>query len=213
MKAKIAIALLAAGAALTGCGPYIPDGATAIVVKNARSEYERADLRVPPEIASGSPLIPMRWYDTNSFLTTATLTPGEYSFRARNFDGQGVSHPIKIVAGENYYELDVAKPDTDNKENPASSADVAPPVVSGKIADTIAFRLPRNANLTAVFIGKEVTLRTARIHSGGAFTVDAPSEGKWRIEIVLAGETPLTYTHPLTTVSKAGLDLGTITLN
>jgi len=202
---KTALGFAISTAMLAGCGTYVPDGATVVSVKNSQREFDRADLRPPANELKQSSPIPMKWYDTNTFMTTATLAPGTYSFRARNFDGGGIVEDIVVTADKNLYEIDAGIDRTGAKDQKAASAG---PVVKGRVTTTLP---QKHRQVTILFIGSQVVMRTVPLVADGSFSVEAPQAGRWRIEAHILGATPLSYVKPVTDV-RAPLDLGTITL-
>jgi len=197
-------AIMLSMALLAGCGTYVPDGATVVSVKNSRREFDRADLRPPQNELKQTGAIPMKWYDTNTFLTTATLAPGTYSFRARNFDGGGIVEDIVVTADKNLYEIDGGVDRAGATEQKAAAG----PVIKGRVATTLR---QKHREVTVLFIGPQVVMRTVPLAADGSFSVEAPQAGPWRIEAHILGSTPLSYVKPVTNVSEP-LDLGTITL-
>lgn len=201
--------IMAAGAALaallSGCGTYVPEGATVIALKNSKRDFERGELRPPENELQSQAIIKMRWYDDNTFLTTATLRPGVYSFMARNYDGSAVQRDVLIEEGKDYYEVsaDIA-PGNEEEKTP----EVAGPEVKGRILSSQASRI---SAVSVLFIGNEIVLKSARVERDGSFKVDAPRTGNWKIEVHLLGQNPVSYVHPVTNVIKP-VDLGAITL-
>lgn len=186
-----------------GCGTYVPEGQLVVSVKNSRHEFERADLRATNnELAQGA-VIPMKWYDTNTFLTSGSLQPGTYAFRARNYAGAAMSRDIRITAEEDLYEIDAGA------DASAAAAATEGPVVKGKLQGGGAGK--GAATVAVLFIGKEVVMQTVQVDAGGGFSAKAPAKGSWKIEVHLLGDKPLSYVHPVTNVAGP-LDLGVVAL-
>src|SRR5690606_20199856 len=98
--ATVAIAVLGA------CGTYVPEDSMVVSVKNSKIEFERGELIPARNELGDNRVIRMKWYDTNTFLTSGSLTPGVYSFRARNYEGGAFQQDIRIEPGKDLYELD-----------------------------------------------------------------------------------------------------------
>lgn len=204
-KWRIPAIWLGLAALLNGCGTYVPDGATVIALKNSKRDFERGELRPPENELQSQAVIKMRWYDDNTFLTTATLRPGVYSFMARNFDGSAVQRDVAIEEGKDYYEVSADVASSDEAEK---TPEMAGPEVRGRILSSQAARI---SAISVLFIGNEIVLKTARVERDGSFKVDAPQTGNWKIEVHRLGASPVSYVHPVTNISKP-LDLGAITL-
>lgn len=197
-----ALAAALAVAGLAGCGTYVPDGATVISVKNSKSEFDRADIRAEGnELLKRTP-VNMKWYDTNTFITTATFSPGSYSFRARNYDGAGLVRKVQIVADKDYYEIEaksVAEGDGD------SAAATEGPVVSGQVAGL------QGKDISVLFIGRDVILRSVRTEANGRFRVNAPDTGNWKVEVHQLGQPARSWTGAARVMNQPW-DAGTIQL-
>lgn len=198
-----ALPILGATVLLAGCGPYVPDGSTVVKVNNANYEFDRADLFEDNELG-GRKVYRMKWYDTNTFTTTATLDAKQYEFRARSYDGAAMSRMIQVVEGQNLYEIDASQKGKDRAEAEQG------PVVSGRVTGIVqGSRLP---SVSVLFIGNQVVMRSTEVKRDGSFEVAAPGRGPWKIQVHLLGPQPRSYMHPLVNVQGA-LDLGTITLS
>ncbi len=192
--------------ALAGCGTYVPDGATVISVKNSKQEFERGELRPPQNELREMSIIKMRWYDDNTFLTTATLEPGVYSFLARNYEGAAIQRDIAIVKDKDYYEITAER--SVAEKGAEATPEVAGPQIKGRILSAQAGRI---SSVSVLFVGTDVVLRTAQVARDGSFTVESPRPGNWKIEIHRLGPNPVSYVHPVTNVTRP-VDLGQITL-
>lgn len=203
--ARRGIAIVAGLALLTGCGTYVPEGATVIAVKGSNQEFDRGEIRATSSDFDKMGTIRMRWYDTNTFLTTATLSPGVYSFRARNYAGGGISREITITPDKHLYEIKTGGNHADK--------DVAPVKEGAPVRAQVG--LPpgtsRPARISVLFIGKEIILRTTPLQNNNAIEVKAPYAGPWRIQLHVPGAVPLSYVHQTTNV-QGPLDLGTVVL-
>lgn len=190
---------------LTGCGTYVPDGATVISVKDSPIEFERAEIQPAQNELGPRGSVKMKWYDTNTFLTTATLSPGLYSFRARNFDGGGFQEDIRVEAGKDLYELDGARKKVTETDRAAQEG----PAVAGKVQGYVQGN--RAASVSVLFIGNEIVMRTTSVKPDGSFSVDAPYKGRWRVEVHMLGQTPRSYVHRVADISQP-TNLGNVVL-
>jgi len=196
---------------LTACGTYVPEGSTVVEVKNARQEYDRADLLpVGNDLRKGGG-VRMKWYNTNTYITTATLSPGQYSFRARSYDGGGIERPIQVTADKHLYVVDARSnakagagqsAGNDNGENG--------PAVSGIIARAgTGAAFPRTVSV--LFIQQEIILRTAQVDAQGRFTVQAPANGQFTIQVIKPGSVPALSIHRNVSINGP-VNLGTVHL-
>lgn len=183
---------------LAGCGTYVPEGATVVKVINSKYEFDRADIIQTKNELAQTRSVHMKWYDTNTFLTTATFNKGIYSFRARNYDGAAMSRDIAMDLETDYYEID-AGIQRDTK------ASLEGPEVKGRLAGV------QSGSVAVLFIGNQIVMKTADIEQNGAFSVNAPSKGNWKIEVHRLGDTPQSYTRQTMNITGA-VDLGNIPL-
>jgi hypothetical protein len=192
-------ALLIIGSFLVmSCGIRLqPEGVIRFKIVSKR-EYERAQLVFPASEEHRAPLR-LRFLDTNVWQTSATLQPGKYFFNVHSSDGSFHAQEITIVAGKDYYEL------PDFKQN--TNAPTQGPTLSG-VLSVESGKLPKE--VVIVFAADDVIIRRAAL-TNGKFTVESPSSGKFRVEIIAPGNPPLTHTRSEVDMSKA-VDLGAITL-
>lgn len=187
---------------LAACGVYVPEGATVVVIKNSKQEFDRAELRPRNELNSGE-VYRMRWYDDNTFMTTAPLAPGTYNFAGRSYMGGGMDREIEVVAGKNLYEVDGGSRAVTEQAAKQGAA------LSGKI--NFAPGQPRSASVSVLFIGPTIEMRSATVSPDGAFQTNFPHNNTWRVEIHIPGNPPRSYVHPLVKV-QGPVNLGTIQL-
>ncbi len=197
--AASAAAMLALGA----CGTYVPEGAMVVSVKNSRHEFDRADLRPANNELLRNQVIIMKWYDTNTFLTSSTVQSGSYTFRARNYDGTAISRQIQVVPDQDLYEIDMSA------DNAAAAAAAEGPAVKGRLQLIGGVKMP--PTVTVLFIGNQVAMQTAEVKRDGTFSATAPAKGSWKIEVHQLGDKPRSYVHPVTSVNGP-IDLGAIAL-
>jgi len=189
---------------LAGCGVYVPKGATVIVVKNTKLEFDHATLRATGNELVKQGTIRMSWYDTNTFLTTATLTPGTYKFLARNYEGAGLSRDIIIQPDKNLYEIqaDVA---AGPAESGALAATEGPPV-SGNLVGL------HSGKVAVLFISADVIMKTSMVKQDGSFSVESPRGGPWKIEVHLLGRQPKSWSSPQMMATDKPQNLGQVLL-
>lgn len=201
-RARFAGLMAAAMMLLAACGVYVPEGATVVVVKNSKQEFDRAELRPRNELNRGE-IYRMRWYDDNTFMTTVSLAPGIYNFAARSYLGGGLDRQIEVVPGKNLYEVEAG-----SRTDADSSVSQGAPL-SGKI--TFAPGQPRSASVSILFIGPSIEMRSAAINPDGTFQSNFPHNNTWRVELHIPGTPPRSYVHPLVKV-QGPVDLGTVQL-
>jgi hypothetical protein len=192
---------------LAACGTYVPDGATVVKVNNSRIEFDRAELRPKNELQKGD-MVRMKWYEENTYITTATLDPGVYSFRARSYNGGGLARDITIKPDVHLYEIN-AGTGAAGAGDDADQDSAAGPVLKGKLALGPGQRRP--ASVSVLFIGTSIELRTATLAADGSFQTNFPQKGNWRIEVHVPGTQPLSYIHKPVN-AQADINLGPITL-
>ncbi len=194
-----AIALL-----LTACGVYVPEGATVVEIENVNREFDRAEMR-PLNALRADETVQLKWYDTNVYMTTGTLSPGTWRFVARRYDGGGLQRDIEIVAGQNRYVVDGGNhPRTESEEQQSSG-----PTLKGRLVSIPARHLP--ASVSVLFIGERIEMREAIIQRDGTFTSNFPRNGVWRVEVHATGNPPYSYIRERQQV-QGSLDLGDISL-
>lgn len=188
---------------LSACGVYVPKGSTVVEIENVNREFDRAELRPVDELRSGE-LIRMKWYSTNTYITSATLQPGTYSFRARRYQGGGLERQIEVVSGKNLYTVDGGSGESANNQ-----AETGGPAISGKITLSAGQRLPSTVSI--LFIGEQIEMRSAPVAQDGSFSSNAPRRGMWRVEVHALGNPPHSYVKEKHNI-QGPLNLGNITL-
>lgn len=189
---------------LAGCGTYVPKGATVIAVKNTKLEFDHATLRPTGNELVKQGTIRMSWYDTNTFLTSATLTPGTYQFLARNYEGAGLSREIVIQPDKNLYEIQA-----DIAAGQAESGAVAPaegPPVTGKLVGI------HSGKVAVLFISADVIMKTSMVKQDGSFSVESPRGGPWKVEVHLLGRQPKSWTSAEMVATDKPHNLGQVLL-
>jgi hypothetical protein len=205
-----ALAALPMALALAACGTYVPEGATVIKVTNSRIEFDRAELRPLDELRRRD-LVRLKWYDENTYITTATLAPGGYTFTARSYTGGGLMREITISPDVDLYEVNAGSGgEGGSGSEDGSDSEGGGPVVRGKLALSPGQRRP--PSVSVLFIGPTIELRSASVAADGGFEVKAPRSGMWRIEVHVPGNPPLSYVHSLTSLQATPVDLGAVTL-
>jgi hypothetical protein len=195
---RLTLLLGSAAVVIAACN-YVPKGAILFKVADKR-EYDRAEIAYAP--SAGETRLPLRlkWIDTNSWVTTASLAPGTYILTARTYEGAYYAHEVEIKTGQNRYDLPAT-----TQNNVAFQAG---PKVNGTLLMTEANKAVRE--LVIVFIGPDVTVR--RVHPvNGQFSADAPAKGKFNLEIHAPGEQPRSFMKSQVDLTKDA-DLGQIDL-
>ena len=200
---------LAATMLFTACGVYVPEGSTVFKVTNSRIEYDRAEIQPQDELRKRE-IVRLRWYDENTYITTATFTPGIYTFRTRSYTGGGLARDVQILPDVNVYEINAGSaPVKSDGSGDSEMAGAGGPAIKGQIAPSRGQR--RISTLSVLFIGESIEMRTAEVAADGSFETRAPGKGPWRIEIHATGRPPLSYVRQVENVA-ADLNLGKITL-
>lgn len=191
-------ALVIAAFAMTGCD-FTPKGATVFKIGGKR-EYDKAQLKYPETEGETRLPLKLRWADTNTWLTTETLAPGNYLLTARTNEGAYYAGNVAVKAGQNRYEL---APEQRQQVSLDSG-----PAVSGIVKASSNSQTP--TQVAVVFIGHDVTVKRVATEKG-KFTANAPVPGRYRIEVHALGSQPKSYAAAVQDVT-GDLDLGTIEL-
>lgn len=207
IKPAIVLAgIICAMLTLAGCGTYVPDGATVISVKNVpqEQEYDRAILRPENQLQGGGLGIRMKWYDTNTYMTTATLSPGIYKFQATRYNGGGISRNIRVTADKDFYEVDASRKDDEAGDDTENEDAMGGPELRGRVNSPA-------VQVSVLFIGSSISMKEADVQKDGSFSTTFPGSGTWRVEIHKTGNPPQSYVHGVMNVTGP-VDLGVITL-
>ncbi len=198
-RAVAALALLVTAFALGGCR-YRPNG-TAYVFE-IKSDREFAAWRLlPPEDAANKNAVRLLYYDRNSYLTYDPLPPGVYYLAVRFGVGQHYRIPVSVNPKQWYYSI--PDPSADQEQGHAAAAPTAAVRVRGMLS------LPRNEMPTQVFVvfqGTEVHIRRAFVENG-SFATDAPGTGRYKVEVIIPGVPPKSWTSTLLDITP-DTDLG-----
>lgn len=189
---------LSASLILSSCD-FQPKGSTLFIIQG-KTEYDRATLAFPESDEQRQPL-KLRWVDTNTYITTATLTPGKYLFSARTSDGLHYGQEVEITAGQNRYTLP-------EKSSGATRVSQGPPV----LATVTVARGERPTQIAVLFIGSDLTVRRVTSPPDGKISVNAPSPGTWRVEVHGLGQPPRSFVRDGLRIAGP-VDLGRITLH
>lgn len=176
----ISILVTAGLLAVAGCD-FKPKGSTLFTIEGRR-EYDRATIQGATGLETRQPL-KLRWIDTNTFYTTATLSPGDFAFVARTGAGYYYTQPVKVTAGKERYTLPAI--------SVGSATPSEGPAVSGRLGAMDA-GVPAPAFVTVLFISNEITLRTASVVDG-KFTATGPFAGRFRVEVIALGPKPKSW--------------------
>jgi hypothetical protein len=186
-----------------GCN-FVPKGATVFEFKS-KTEFGRAYLSPENKDGLSHQRIDMRWFGTNKFLTTSTLTPGPYHFVARTYQGAFFSANVDVTADKNFYEMTQSALPASVVSQQASA--------NAKLTANIGPIPPHSAapRIEVLFIGKEIVTRDTSPNAAGQFTVEAPKGNGWRLEIFELGTPPRSYARENVNITGP-VNLGKITL-
>lgn len=177
-RSKIVItfaALVSLSLGLFSCKVGPPKGVTAFVVDDT-TEYASAMLLYPKSEEYRLPL-KLKYVDTNTFQTTATLAPGSYTLVVRTDMGRYVKIPVEIEANKRLYRVS-SGPLIADEDNVKSSGS---PRLRGKI--TIPNGQPQAQEVVAIFVDRDVTVKRATVAADGQFEIEAPRQGQFHIEL------------------------------
>jgi len=173
-RARLVLMTLWAGFFLVGCLVGPPKGVTAFVIDD-KTEYAGAMLIYPKSEEARLPL-KLKFVDTNTFQTTATLAPGPYMIVLRTEMGRFLKVPVQIETGKNLYHVSVA---------PAVAAEPGEDSQHGAtLRGTIYVhegQIPREVAI--VFVDRDVVVRRAAVAENGRFEVEAPARAVYWVEI------------------------------
>ncbi|MGI8905424.1 MAG: hypothetical protein ACR2IE_02910 [Candidatus Sumerlaeaceae bacterium] len=198
MKARLAFAGGVFALVCTACD-FTPKGSIVFHVPGEK-EYDKAQLAYPPSEGERRQPLKLRFFDTNTWLTTATLAPGNYMFSARTGEGAFYSHEVHVTGNQTRYELPAT--------SKAGSRITLGPKVSGTLSIPAGVTIP--PEVVVIFIGHDVTVRRVPLHQN-KFAIEAPQRGRYRVEVHLPGEKPLSFASRLLDINT-DLDLEKIPL-
>lgn len=187
-------------ATFAGCG-LMPD----LMPKDAKrfhqlgkKEYDYAQLARTDSFAESQVPIKLKFVDTNTWQTTATLLPGKYQFSVRKHDSAWYGQEITIEQGKRSYEV----PDL-------TARFTAPVQEKGpRVLGTISPLEPSMpVEVIVVFLNTNFTVRRAEVKDG-KFSVEAPGTGRYRILVHATGNPPRSWSHD--TEIAGPKDLGVI---
>lgn len=167
-------------ALLTGCDMQ-PEGTLIFEIPSKSPEYDKAQIAWPESLERRPP-VKLRWLDTNTFLTTATLSPGRYLFSARSSDGLYYGREVIVTEEKKRYTLPV--------ESEGATTVAAGPPLTGTIVET-RDKMPKE--IAVLFIGHDLTIRRVAVEESGRFEAEAPAQGTFRVEIHALGDPPRSW--------------------
>jgi hypothetical protein len=163
-----------------------------------KREFRNAVL-LPPSSAEHRAPIRLRFLDTNTFMTTATLVPGNYVFTAMTLDGIHLSREVKVEKDKRRYqiaELTFAVPAP--KEGPTLTGGIY--IESGE--------MPRE--VAVLFISSDIIIRRVPVNNG-RFSANSPAEGTYRVEVHELKDPPRSWVRDGVKIEKP-TDVGIISL-
>jgi len=193
----LGVLLILAMGFLLGC-EYTPENRTVLTIEGKR-EYDRGYIEpVMPEGEARPIPTRLKWIDTNTWITSSTLSPGQYRFTARTNEGKYYGSDVTVVEGQARYrmpEIPVAK---------------ATPVAANKVSGELSSSDPKvlNGEVGVLFTGKSTAFRQTRA-AQGRFSVPAPPPGRYRVHVNTLGENPLAHSTQLITI-QGDHDLGQV---
>ncbi|MCX7625899.1 MAG: hypothetical protein N2Z21_06775 [Candidatus Sumerlaeaceae bacterium] len=159
---------------LLGCQVGPPKGVTAFIVDEP-TEFASAMLMFPKSEEYRLPL-KLKYVDTNTFQTTATLPPGRYTLVVRTEMGRYMKIPVDIEAGKRLYHVNTGPTIADEDlivQKPTNLLRGKVQVPSGE--------QPRE--VLVLFVEHDAILKRVAVSSDGRFEVAAPHEGTFWIEM------------------------------
>lgn len=189
--------LLLALTLLAGCR-YRPKDAKVFTFKTDH-DVDRVFL-LPPEGSEARKELRLKFIDTNTYTTTAPLSPGKYTLTARSSSGYFYSTPVEVVEKTWWYDLgDITK--------------AAPPVDSGpKVGAQLYSSSGQTfSNIVVLFIGQDLIVRRTTVEADKQFSVIAPGIGTYRIEVIALGNPVQSWVRDNVEIRQS-VNLGTITL-
>lgn len=160
--------------ALVGCRVGPPKGVTAFIVDEP-TEFASAMLMYPKSEEYRLPL-KLKYVDTNTFQTTATLAPGRYMLVLRTEMGRYVKVPLDIEPNKRLYHVNTGPTIADDDpslQKPNNFLRGRAQVLGGE----------QLRELLVLFVEHDAVLKRVAVSSDGRFEVEAPHDGSFWIEI------------------------------
>lgn len=160
--------------AMVGCRVGPPKGVTAFIVDEP-TEFASAMLMYPKSEEYRLPL-KLKYVDTNTFQTTATLAPGRYMLVLRTEMGRYMKVPVDIEANKRLYYVNTGPTIADDDQSfqkPTNFLRGRAQVPSGE----------QLRELVVLFVEHDAVLKRVAVSSDGRFEVEAPHDGSFWIEI------------------------------
>lgn len=187
---------------LVGCLGGPPKGVTAFVIED-QTEFAAAMLLYPKSEEFRLPL-KLKYVDTNTFQTTATLAPGYYTLVLRTEQGRFLKTPVEIEPGKQLYRVSLLPIETDE----ATFRGDRLPRFRGKVYVSEG-KLP--SELVVVFVGRDVVVRRTAVAADGNFEIEVPKSGTYWIELFSLGDSPAKWERGKVDLTK-DVDVGLVAL-
>jgi hypothetical protein len=200
IRARLAAALLAAALAAVIAGCDIRPG-NALIFRVAGTRVFNTATLTQLDTGTNPRSIRLRFTDTNVFQYNSALTPGRYKLVLKGERNYTIARELVVKADQWLYEIPA----------PDSRTDGIAPAASQVKAAIEAERQPQPNEVFVVFVGAQFVVRSAR-PAGGAFSVDAPPPGTYRVEVHAPGSPPRSWSRDGVEVKADGADLGPIRL-
>jgi hypothetical protein len=145
--------------------------------------------------------IKLRFTDTNVFQYNKPLAPGRYKLVLRGDRSFTAVREIDVTADKWLYDL----PAIEDRAGPEA---VGRGRVTGRVETE---KPPVPSDVYLVFVGEQFVVRNASTQNG-AFSVDAPPPGSYRVELHAPGKPPRSWAATTVDVTVSDTDLGLIRL-
>ncbi|MGC8739953.1 MAG: hypothetical protein ACP5UB_00680 [Candidatus Sumerlaeaceae bacterium] len=160
---------------LASCKVGPPKGVTAFVIEDS-TEFASAMLLYPKSEEYRLPL-KLKYVDTNTFQTTASLAPGLYTLVVRTEMGRYTKIPVEIESGKQLYHVSLG-PSIADESN--ASETTGQHKLRGKLYVSQG-QMP--SEVVAIFADRDIVVRRANVQSDGRFELEAPRNGVFWIEL------------------------------
>ncbi len=172
---RIATVFFCVVSLFVSCKVGPPKGVTAFIIEDP-TEFASAMLIYPNSSEYRLPL-KLKYVDTNTFQTTATLAPGIYTLVVRTEMGRYMKTPVEIEPGKQLYTVSLGPTIADENKTDQQ----ATRKFGGKLYVSDG-ELPKE--VVAIFADRDVIVRRANVDANGNFEIEAPSNGVFWIELL-----------------------------
>lgn len=173
---------------LAGCN-WTPKDAYVFEIDSTH-EYDRAELQFPQNYGEGRPPLRLKWVDTNTFMTTATLESQRYYLTGRTNLGGYFSGGVNVSPEVRRYKV--------ADRGPSEGQKAVGPTISGELIAPPGQQPPRD--VVVVLTGLDVTVRRVQVENG-RWEVEAPAAGNYRISLQVPGDKPQSVHYPTTNIA------------